>query len=149
MFFLVVTTLTSRIPRRNHQVLTTPEKPRFKLCRKTCFPGSIGPKPASISKTRALKLNPPGERKRKRCGPSTKLRRKSLHDCVAGFPGEYLVVECGELFCDACRVEASPKASSLKRHICSNHHVSGKRQRLKEIERASAVNRAIYEQLQQ
>ena len=30
-------------------------------------------KPASISRTRALKLNPPGERKRKRCGPSTKL----------------------------------------------------------------------------
>ena len=52
-------------------------------------------KPASVSRTRALRLNPPGERKR--CGPSTNLRRKSLHDCVAGFPGEYLVVECGTL----------------------------------------------------
>ena len=91
-------------------------------------------KPASISRTRALKLNPLGERKRKRCGPSTKLRRKRLHDCVAGFPGEYLAVECGVLFCEACRVEVSPKASSLKRHIRSNRHVSGKKQCLKEIE---------------
>ena len=95
-------------------------------------------KSGSISTTRALKLNHPGERKRKRCGPSTKLRRKRLHDCVAGFPGEYLVVECGG-FCEACRVKVSPKASSLKRHLRSNRHVSGKKQRLKDIEHQQSI----------
>ena len=37
-------------------------------------------RPAAISKQRQLLLNPLSKRKRKRCGPSAKLKKKSLHE---------------------------------------------------------------------
>ena len=40
-------------------------------------------------------------------------------------------------------VEVSPKASSLKRHIHTNRHVSRKKQRLKEIEHQQSITRSI------
>ena len=55
-------------------------------------------KPAAISRPRALLLNPPGQRKRKRCDPSTRLRKKSLHDCVREYPAEHLSVDAGTLY---------------------------------------------------
>ena len=146
MSFLVVMTLKSRIPRKNHQVLTTANL--VKAVSQNVLSGLNRAKPASISRTRALKLNPPGEQKWKRCGPSTKLRRKSLHDCVVGFRGEHLVVECGVLFCEACRVEVSPKTSSLKSTYSLQPSCLGE-ETTPEGYRASAVNRAIYEQLRQ
>ena len=36
--------------------------------------------PAAISKQRQVLVSPPGKRKRKRCGPSAKLKKKSLHE---------------------------------------------------------------------
>ena len=57
-------------------------------------------RPAAISKQRQLLLNPLSKRKRKRCGPSAKLKKKSLHECVQDHPGQHL-----EEFCFAQRVE--------------------------------------------
>ena len=83
--------------------------------------------PAAISRERSLLLNPSGERKRRRCGPSTKLHKKSLHECVAEYPNEKLTVERGAIFCVACHTQVSEKASSLKRHVGSTRHQQGKK----------------------
>ncbi len=99
--------------------------------------------PSAISRPRGLKLNPPGERKRKRCGQSTKLRKKSLHDCVAEYPGEHLVVEKGVIFCRACRTEVSQKASSLKRHVQSQRHLSGKKRLAEETKHQQSIVRSM------
>lgn len=82
--------------------------------------------PAAIARERSLLLNR-GERKRRRCGPSTKLRKKSLHECVAEFADEKLTVERGAIFCSACRAQVSEKSSSLKRHVSSTRHQQGKK----------------------
>lgn len=95
--------------------------------------------PAAIARQRSVKLNPPGERKRRRCGPSTKLRKKSLHECVTEHPGEYLTVESGAIFCKACRTAVSSKASSLHRHIRTKRHVDGKKQRAAELKHQQSV----------
>ncbi len=100
--------------------------------------------PAAISKPRALLLNPPGKRKRKRCGPSTKLMKKSLHDCAKDHPGEHIVVQAGVLFCAACRTQVSAKASSIKRHIYSKRHAASKRQRGKEGEKQQSIIASIH-----
>ena len=89
-----------------------------------------GAKPAAISRPRALLVNPPGQRKRKRCGPSTHLRKKSLHNW-----DRHLSVDAGTLFCNACRTAVSSKASSLKRHMSTDRHTAGKKQRVREAER--------------
>ena len=39
--------------------------------------------PAAIARERSLLPNLSGERKRRRGGPSTKLHKESLHECVA------------------------------------------------------------------
>ena len=49
--------------------------------------------PAAIARERSLLLNPSGESKRRRCGPSTKMHKRSLHECVAEYPNEKLTVE--------------------------------------------------------
>lgn len=101
-------------------------------------------KPAAISRQRSLLLNPPGMRKRKRCGPSTSLKRKSVHDCVKDNSKEFLSVEPpGVLFCNACRTAISQKASSLKRHMTSARHIAGKAQRTKEAERQQTIAKSL------
>ena len=49
-------------------------------------------RPAAISKQRQVLVNLSGKRKRKRCGPSAKLKKKSLHKCVQDHPGQHLAV---------------------------------------------------------
>lgn len=100
-------------------------------------------KPAEISRPRAQLLNPPGKRKRKRCGPSTRLTKKSLHDCVKDFPDEHLAVEAGVLFCEACRTQVSPKASSLKRHISSQRHAAAKSRKQMSVAKQQSIIASI------
>ena len=83
--------------------------------------------PAAIARKRSLVLNPSGERKRRRCGPSTKLHKKSLHECVTEYPNEKLTVERGAIFYVAFPTQVSEKASSLKRHVGSTRHQQGKK----------------------
>ena len=101
---------------------------------------------AAISRPRASKLNPFGPRKRKRCGPSTRLCRKSLHECVSGNPDENLVVQSGILFCEACRTQVSPKASSLKRHFQTSRHQKGKEELKKQSLRQSSIAESLRRQ---
>ena len=100
-------------------------------------------KPAAISRPRALLLNPPGQQKRKRCGPSTRLQKKSLLDCVREYPAEHLSVDAGRLFCKACRTAVSSKASSLKRHMATARHTAGKEQRVREAERQQTLSNSV------
>ena len=83
--------------------------------------------PAALVRERSLLLNPSGERKRRRRGPSTKLHKKSLHECVAEYPNEKLTVEREAIFCVACRTQVTEKASFLKRHVGSARHQQGKK----------------------
>lgn len=99
--------------------------------------------PAAVSRQRTLLVNPSGARKRQRCGPSTKLQRKSLHDCVKQYPGEHLVVDAGVLFCGVCRTQVSQKASSLLRHISSARHAEGKKAKQKHKETQQSITTAM------
>ena len=101
--------------------------------------------PAAISRQRSLLLNPPGQRKRRRGGPSTKLKRNSLHECIASFPREHLIVEAGAIFCEACRTTVSSKTSCLKRHGQSKRHIEGKKQRAKGAEHQQSIVRSMAE----
>ena len=48
---------------------------------------------------------------------------------VEEFPGEYLAVRSGKLFCTACREELALKKSTIKNHInCGEKHQNSKRQ---------------------
>ena len=80
-------------------------------------------------------------RKRKRCGPSTSLKRKSAHDCVKDYPKEFLSADRGVLFRNACRTAVSRKASSLRRHLTTARHIAGKEQRTKEAKRQETIEK--------
>ena len=55
--------------------------------------------------------------------PSTRLKE---------FPGEYLAVRAGKLFCTACREELALKNSTIKNHIaCGDKHQIAKKKILK------------------
>ena len=99
--------------------------------------------PAAINRPPTIHVHSSGDRKRKRCGTSTKLRRKSVHECLREYPGEYLTVDKGVLFCDACRTEVSQKASSIKRHLASKRHGEGKVERKRSAEKQQSIVQAM------
>ena len=91
---------------------------------------------------RKMLVNPPGCRKRRRGGDSTKLTRTSKHDRAKEFPGEHLIVENNVLFCNACRTEISMKKSIVKTHIRSKRHSDGKVRMEKEAGRQVSIQSA-------
>ena len=90
-------------------------------------------------------LNPNESRKRKSCGPSTKLKKKNLHGCVSDHKDEFISVSGEVLSCDGCRTQISEKVSSLKSHITSKRHGEAKLAR----RNAKAKQQLIAKALQQ
>ena len=83
-------------------------------------------KPAAISRKRKVSQNPSCPRQRKRCGPSTQLKKKAAWECVKEFPGEHLIAENGKVLCSACRIQLGTKTSSLKRLVNTARHATAK-----------------------
>ena len=91
--------------------------------------------PAAIARKRSFarsgkssdsSQNSEAKRVRVSAGKSTAAPRRSTHDRIAEFPGEYLSVSAGKLYCTACDLTISIKHSIVKAHVNSQRHVQGK-----------------------
>ena len=91
--------------------------------------------PAAIARKRSFarsgkssdsSQNSEAKRVRVSAGKSTAAPRRSTHDRIAEFPGEYLSVSAGKLYCTACNLTISIKHSIVKAHVNSQRHVQGK-----------------------
>ena len=58
-------------------------------------------------------------------GSSTQLVHVSPQQRVKEFPGEFLTVSSGKLYCEACRTVVAVKKSVVKLHVTSERHKSG------------------------
>ncbi len=101
------------------------------------------PEKAHISRNRQVSLNPPGSRKRRRLGASTKAKAVSILERVKQFPNECLAKEGGALFCEACRTEIGMKKSLVKQHVNSKRHVDGKKKWQAETLRQKSICREL------
>ena len=81
---------------------------------------------ARSGKSSDLSQNSEAKRVRVSAGKSTAAPRRSTHDWIAEFPGEYLSVSAGKLYCTACNLTISIKHSIVKAHVNSQRHVQGK-----------------------
>eukprot|EP00117_Sycon_ciliatum_P005069 scpid76960/ scgid9165/ len=81
---------------------------------------------ARSGKSSDLSQNSEAKRVRVSAGKSTAAPRRSTHDRIAEFPGEYLSVSAGKLYCTACNLTISIKHSIVKAHVNSQRHVQGK-----------------------
>ena len=82
------------------------------------------PEPARVAISRKRSFQRSGKEsvaKRGRIagGSSTLTRRGSVHHRVQQFPGEYLTVSSGKIYCSACSQTVQPKNSIVKSHISS------------------------------
>lgn len=63
----------------------------------------------------------------------------SPHQRVREFPGEFLVVSCGKLHCEACHHNINLKKSVVEKHLQSRAHQEGKEKRKSEQLRQQRV----------
>ena len=66
-----------------------------------------------------------------RGGESIKLSRVNSSKRIDEFPGEYLCISAGQLFCEACHIAVMPKKRIVKGHVGTDRHRRGKDQRKK------------------
>ena len=107
-------------------------------------------KAITVCKEAKVKTNvPPVGATRSRCGSSVK--SFAYTPCsvtprqqVAEFPGEFLDVSGGELFCTACREEISLKCQVIRLHVHSKKHMTGKEclqvKKLRDVDIAKCFN---------
>ena len=111
------------------------------------------PQPADISRPRKIKKNSPtdvGNKRSQVAASRSKHNPKSTtpHQRVQEFPGENFSVSAGKLFCCGCREELALKVSTIRLHVKSRKHQSGKERRLRSeaSERDIATSFAKYNQ---
>lgn len=94
---------------------------------------------AAMSRKRSMnRTSKPGstrvvEPEAKRSKSSSTTVHVSPHQRVKEFPGEFLVVSSGKLFCDVCHHEVRMKKSIVEKHIGSKTHQNGKEMRKEEV----------------
>lgn len=95
----------------------------------------LAAQPAAIARKRSFarsgkssdsSQNSEAKRVRVSAGKSTAAPRRSTHDRIAEFPGEYLSVSAGKLYCTACNLTINIEHSIVKAHVNSQRHVQGK-----------------------
>ena len=86
------------------------------------------PAPSQLARKRKIHSNPPTGVKRRTTTVKADYEPKSVTPTsrVREFPGEYLTVSGGNLFCSACREPVSLKKSTIKLHLDSQKHKNSK-----------------------
>ena len=86
------------------------------------------PAPSQLARKRKIHSNPPTGVKRRTTTVKADYEPKSVTPTsrVREFPGEYLTVSSGNLFCSACREPVSLKKSIIKLHLDSQKHKNSK-----------------------
>ena len=102
----------------------------------------VGPTPAPIARDRSVPANKSAQPQRVR-GSERVLKKKSLHDRIAEFPGERLEIRDGALFCGFCREWQSEKKSSVIAHVKSKKHTASKEKAKAEKTREQSLAQAL------
>ena len=87
-----------------------------------------GPALSELSRKRKVHANPPTGKKRSLAQTASKFDPQSIKSLqrASVFPGEYLVVSAGKLFCKACREIVAVKRSVVVNRIKSKKHADSK-----------------------
>ena len=103
------------------------------------------PKTSELNRKRKVLSNRGTRGRRRKTSSSTSSEPKSItpQQRVKEYPGEYLTVSRGKLFCTACREEVSLKSSSVKNHTRSTTHDEGKKKLAKREAREQEIAVAL------
>ena len=102
-----------------------------------------GPAPSHLTLKRKVSSIPPIGTKQ--CKSSTNFDPKCVKplDCIEQFPGEYLVVSAGKLFCSVCWEQLPSRKPVINLHIKSTKHDAGKERLLCKCQNEKTIAKAI------